>query len=346
MLHLATLFDSNYLSRGIALLDSLNRHCGAGFQLYILTLDPQVAPYFNQRRPANVKLISLDEIELFYPELQSAKRNRSLVEYYFTLSPYLPLYILETQPEVSRITTLDADLYFFADPSIILNKYAEASVLITPHNFSDILRHLAIYGKYNVSFQSFQRGENAMACLQNWRQECLAWCYDHHDEENHRFADQQYLDTWPTRFKGVQEITLPGAGLAPWNLRNHGFERKDHKILVDGAPLIYFHYHGLRTFGNNFAFHGLETYSAPTWIKAIKFIYHIYLKALKRAAAQTAGNEKKIARNNAASNKNLSQKLNHPEGYWVYNDNFILHVNLHRWANKLKQPIKSIWQAS
>ncbi len=346
MLYFATLFDRNYISRGLALLDSLTRKSVGEFHLYILALDHQVDEYFKELKSINIKIIRLEEIELFYPELAAAKKNRSLVEYYFTLSPYLPSFIMATQPEVDRITTMDADLYFFEDPSIILNEYPKASVLITPHNFSDNQQHLIIYGKYNVSFQSFKRDENAIACLLNWRQKCLEWCYDRHDQEHKRFADQQYLDSWSAQFEGVESIMLAGAGLAPWNLRRYHFGQKGNKILVDGHPLIYFHFHGLRTFGNNFAFHGLEAYSAPTWIKAIKYIYFTYLTALKRATVKTASNEKAIIRNNAGTGKSFSQMLNHPEGYWFYNDNIITHINLYRWANKLTQSFKKIWQRS
>ena len=142
MLHFATLFDINYLSRGLALIDSLSKHSSQSYKLFVLSLDEKVAAYFNDKNTYPVHIIRLHEIEAHFPELVEAKKNRSTVEYYFTLSPYLPLYILETFCEVDQITTMDADLYFFDDPALIFNKYPDASVLITPHNFSADLQHL------------------------------------------------------------------------------------------------------------------------------------------------------------------------------------------------------------
>ena len=43
----------------------------------------------------DIQLISLKEIEEKYLQLKYAKKNRQIVEYYFTLSPFLPLYILK-----------------------------------------------------------------------------------------------------------------------------------------------------------------------------------------------------------------------------------------------------------
>ena len=39
--------------------------------------------------------LKIEDIENEYPELLEAKSNRSKIEYYFTLSPVLPLYLIE-----------------------------------------------------------------------------------------------------------------------------------------------------------------------------------------------------------------------------------------------------------
>jgi hypothetical protein len=73
----------------------------------------------------------------------------------------------------------------------------------------------------------------------------LDWCRD--DEAEGRFADQKYLDQFPERFAGVRISRHPGVNLAPWNLDNHTLSTGgDGSLLVDGRPLIFFHFHGLR----------------------------------------------------------------------------------------------------
>lgn len=64
----------------------------------------------------HVTLISYLDLETFLPDLANAKSNRSRVEYFYTCSPAICFYVLQKFPEVSLITYLDADLYFFSNP--------------------------------------------------------------------------------------------------------------------------------------------------------------------------------------------------------------------------------------
>jgi SAM-dependent methyltransferase len=61
-------------------------------------------------------------------------------------------------------------------------------------------------------------------------------------------GDQKYLDDWPERFSRVHVLRHPGGGLAPWNVTNHELANDGDRVLVDGRPLVFFHYHSLRLF--------------------------------------------------------------------------------------------------
>src|SRR5688572_13928999 len=103
MLHFATLFDKNYLGRGLALLESLEKASSQPFVLYVLALDSAVISFFQKNSYPQVRTIALEDIEQCYPELLDIKDKRSRIEYYFTLSPYLPSYIFQKY-QVNRIT--------------------------------------------------------------------------------------------------------------------------------------------------------------------------------------------------------------------------------------------------
>ncbi len=281
MHYFATLFDINYLSRGLALLYSLNKEAKKPFLLYILCLDTEVSTYFEKKNLPNVKIIKLHDIEQRYPILKECKLNRKDFEYYFTLSPYLPLYILETFKEVEQITTMDADLFFFDDPAKIIDHYIDYSILITPHSFSDNIKHFDINGKYNVSFQSFKNDAQGLKCLKDWANKCAEWCYDYYD--NDRYADQKYLDTWPHEYDKIASIELAGAGIAPWNLNKCNITYINNKPYINNAPLIYFHFHGLRKINNYFYSHCLNTYYVENKKQPIK-IYQRYIKHLNQAS--------------------------------------------------------------
>jgi hypothetical protein len=338
MLHFATLFDKNYLSRGLALLESLQRTSSQPFVLYVLALDTTVITFFQNNKYPQIKTVALEDIEQCYPELLDIKDKRSRIEYYFTLSPYLPSYIFR-QYQVSRITTLDSDLYFFSDPKTIFDTYADASILITPHNFSDSTSHLAVHGIFNVSFQSFKNNEQGNKCLAQWRTKCHEWCYDDLDLVNNRYADQKYLNTWIDEFAEVKAIQIPGTGLAPWNLDRYTYYIKGKQIYVNDHPLVYFHFHHLRTFNSFFAINAFDAYQVKTRHKAVKRIYKFYLQRLKKISQTLEHTDGTIVRYTVAGNKTLLSKLK-DNGYWFYTSWFILYLNPRKSISKVKQLIK------
>ena len=269
-----TLFDQNYLSRGLALRHSL-RAQKVSFCLYILCLDERTFDFFQEEEQSDTVSIPLGELENYFPELVLAKENRNWAEYIFTLSPCWPLFLLDRFPHISVITTMDADLYFFSDPTVLLGTMEFASVLITPHRFSKHNLHLVNYGLYNVSFQAFKKDQIGIACLEKWKEDCLDWCYDR--LEPGRFADQKYLDGWKDQFgPKIVEVEDHGSGLAPWNIGNVQFELRNGELFVDGSKFIFFHFHNLRFVRSWIITSGLSAFHAHN-PKLFRYIYEPYI---------------------------------------------------------------------
>ena len=178
--------------------------------------------------------------------------------------------------------------------------------------------------------------------MQKWAADCLDWCCDYFDEVNNRFADQKYLDSWTTEFNGVAEINTPGSGLAPWNLERYDCQVNGSKVLIDGRPLIYYHFHHLRMLNKNFALNGLETYKTKANRKAIRMIYHIYIKKLGELSKNKAA-DSNISRNNTPAKNKLLQKLKHPDGYWYFTGNYIVHINPYKRYQKAKKVLRNLW---
>jgi hypothetical protein len=243
MFHFCTYFDRHYLIKGLALYASLKKHCQS-FNLYILCMDQLCYDILSKLNYEKINLISLDDFERFDGELLKAKENRSRIEYYFTCTPSLPLFILDNHPEVDLITYLDADLFFFQSPQPVFDEIADHSIAIIEHRFPAYLNDPGANGKYNVGWLSFRRDGAGLTALRWWREKCLEWCYDRLDAG--RMADQKYLDDWPTRFPGVLVLQHKGANLAPWNLGGYWLYWRANQVYVEADPLIFFHFHGFR----------------------------------------------------------------------------------------------------
>lgn len=276
-----TYFDQNYLPRGLALYRSLQEHCPE-FKLWVLCMDEATYQALTQLKLPEVELIALADFEKGDEPLLATKLNRSRVEYYFTSTPSLPLYILNHWQAVELITYLDADLFFFSGPTPLFEELGTGSIGIIGHRFPLHLRNLEIHGIYNVGWISFRRDENALACLTWWREQCIEWCYDRVDEG--RYADQKYLDDWPSRFRNVVVLKHKGANLAPWNLNNyHLRSKKENTVMVDEDPLIFFHFHRLKQINQWLYDPDLMLYGVSLSVVLRNNIYNSYIRTLNDA---------------------------------------------------------------
>ncbi|WP_104692898.1 glycosyl transferase [Helicobacter pametensis] len=259
MHHYCTLFDSNYLTRGIAMLESLHKH-SQNYHLYILAFDDLAYHTLIELAYPHVTVISMHKFE--DPTLLSIKPTRTRGEYCWTCTPSLILYCIETY-RLSHCTYLDADLYFYADPSILIHEMKGASILITRHRYTPRYNQEKTSGIYCVQFMTFYSDQRGMKALRWWRERCIEWCYARF--ENGKFGDQKYLDDWMTRFEGVHVLQHLGGGLAPWNIQQFSH-----------ISPIFYHFHHLKFIGEDKI--DLGPYFLPPL--SIQTIYAPYIKHL------------------------------------------------------------------
>lgn len=241
-----TLFDSNYLPRGLVLHRSLVEHCSQ-FRLRVYCMDGETARVLEELALPGVRVVRLEELEAHDRGLLEVKPTRTPVEYCWTATPAICLHTLETEPEIGDITYLDADLMFFSSPAPVFEELGDASVTIVPHRYAPEHQKLeGESGTYNVEWLTFRRDPRGLEALTWWRERCLEWCYYRY--EDGKMGDQKYLDDWPERFAGVHVLGHPGAGLAPWNVSQYALAEHDGRVLVDGQELVFFHYHSLRLY--------------------------------------------------------------------------------------------------
>jgi hypothetical protein len=285
-LEFCTYFDHRYLPRALALYRSLERHAG-DFRLWALCLTPECEALVQRLALPSLQAVALAELETADPELAGCKPTRSPIEYYFTCSPCLPRYLLARHAGIETIVYLDSDLYFFADPRMVLEHLSGAAVGLTPHRLAPAVpRRFERYGRYNVGWVSFRRSGDALACLAWWRAQCLAWCYDR--AEDGRYADQKYLEEFERRFGGVRSIELKGANLAPWNVANYALSALGSETLVDQEPLIFFHFQGISRLRAGLYDTNLAAYRTRMTKLLRERIYEPYLRELAQCETQVA----------------------------------------------------------
>src|SRR5262249_42652672 len=103
---------------------------------------------------------------------------------------------------------------------------------------------------FNVGLIAVRNAAQGRACLTRWRAQCLHKC--ELDPENGYCGDQKYLDEWPALYDRLVVLGHPGGCLAPRNIRHYALGEEDGQVTVNGAPLIFYHYHSLVPLHMNF----------------------------------------------------------------------------------------------
>jgi putative methyltransferase (TIGR04325 family) len=237
-----TYFDHNYLSRGLLMLQSL-RSVDAETPIFVLALSDLAATVLRDCAPPGVVVMTLSRLEAEFPELLALKQERAGIDYVFTVKPFLTLHFF-AESGAETLMYVDSDVHFYADPRAALDRLGAASIAITAHRFSADRLDLVKYGGFNSGWVVFRRDAEGMACLRQWADDCLAWCHDR--VEDGRFGDQGFLDAWPERYPALAVVEHKGVNLAVWNVDNYTLDERDGQVTVDGEPLIFYHFHGIR----------------------------------------------------------------------------------------------------
>lgn len=235
--YFCTYFDHNFLVRGLLLYESLMEHVPS-FTLYVLALDDETYDFLEAKSFSNIAPVHIRDLESQDLELLATKSTRTLIEYYFTCSPCFPLYILTKNSDIDILTYVDADIFFYDSPGPFYEELGANSIMVFEHGISS--KYEDIYGRFNVGYLAWRNDQTGLACLKWWRARCIEWCCDR--AENGRYADQKYLDQWPTLFPPTTISKQKNRALAPWNLEQLPI------ACSQGRPneLIFFHFHGIK----------------------------------------------------------------------------------------------------
>lgn len=274
-----TLFDKNYLFRGLAMYYSLTRHCPEAV-LYILCLDAETKELLEKLALPQARLLTLQEFE--DSALLAVKSTRTFVEYCWTMGSSLLWYVLDRAVPGEVVGYLDSDLFFFSSPQSLFTELSDQAVLIVRHNYESRFNYLeSRSGIYNVAIVLARNDERGRECVGEWREQCLKWCYNRYEEG--KFGDQKYLDNWPTRYRGVVVSGHPGADVAPWNINRYRVTMVSGQVYINNDPLIFYHFHSLKMFSSG----SFQLFNSSYDInkETEQYIYEPYLAALEHVAA-------------------------------------------------------------
>ena len=277
MINFCTLYDSNYSAKGLAMYYSLVEHCPS-FHLYIFAFDDKLVNALEKMELEHVTVVPLKDFE--DDELLAVKPTRTPGEYCWTCSGSTILYCLQ-HFNIDSCTYLDADLCFYADPSVLIDEMGDDDVLITEHRYTPEYDQSKTSGKYCIQFMTFKNTANGLKILKWWRNACLEWCYNRIEDGINILLN--LLELMPDYY-GVQ----CQRGIALGNMQQYEFKYEDGQImgveLMTGIkfPIIFFHFHSLQCYKKGLLREFLLVdlgYNLP--ISAKRLLYERYIPMLR-----------------------------------------------------------------
>lgn len=268
--HFCTLFSSHFLLMGLSLYQSLCKHAPF-FHLWIICMNEEVEKQLTILNLPNVSLIPLSRLET--NSLLSVKSQRTFREYCWTLSSFTFTAVFREDLTIKRVTYLDADLFFFDDPQVLLQELEDKkrSILITEHAFASNEQYwIEKSGRFCVQFLTVDNSEPALEVINWWQERCLEWCFDRYEPGRH--GDQKYLDLWTELFpEQVHILQQKEKALAPWNVNR--FLPKSGEELKP----VFYHFQGFRTLSPYYA----VLYSDYQLNSRALKLYQQYLKVIR-----------------------------------------------------------------
>ena len=287
MIHIVTLFAQNYMSRGLAMMESIQNTSSRDFKFTVLAMDNLTYEYMKLLRSKSLDVIHIKNFQDH--EFQSLISTRPFRELCWTAASCLTNFVFNSDQTSDFIVYVDSDCYFFSDISKLVEKWNDkANIFVHEHRYSPGREQWeATAGRFNVGVVGFRRiSSEAKNCLKRWRNQVLDNC--ELNPEKGLCGDQGYLDEWPNLYPSLHIMSKTGEGAAPWNIEPISARKEMGKVQVSGNDLIFYHFHALRL-GFNMKFHIFVSemaigYCIPKTIKNL--VYKPYLHHMRQIHAR------------------------------------------------------------
>jgi hypothetical protein len=237
-----TIVSANYLHFAWSLAESfLKFHPQDEFHLLLVDRLPKD---FVSRDP-RVHLLEVEKLGL--PSFQSLAFKFDILELNTGVKPSFLKHLFASGAD--KVIYFDPDIYLFHSVELIYEALESASIVLTPHILSPTLDPELVYergllrsGVFNLGFVAVSNSAQGLAFLDWWEERCLHFGF--HDLCAGLFVDQKWVDLAPCLFDKIYILRHPGCNVAYWNLQKRSLSESGDNYVVDGVPLVFFHYSG------------------------------------------------------------------------------------------------------
>lgn len=279
--NIAAVFGKDYLIRALALHSSATKYIKKP-KFWFLCMDKESEELLKKLNLKNTIFKNVEDIG--DPELMAVRGTRSFAEFAYTAKTSWLRYILINggMDKEDVLMYIDSDIMFYSSADEVIEKCKKnGSITIIHNKFSRERDVGAKVGYYCGGLEIFRPDEESRKCIEEYRKQCIEWCYARPDLDNGRSTDQKYLDKWPKKYKEVYILPDKGMNVASWNIKSFKIRSSGNLFFIDADPLLCYHFHGF----NFYLGKGNKVVAYPMTV------FHNKIFKMHIAALQTAYSE-------------------------------------------------------
>ena len=238
-----TISSNNYMPYSRTFIDSSNAvHAEAD---HFLCLVDKIIPVENFY-PEDCTILEVCELNI--PDFSGFSFRYDIMEFNTAAKPFMFLHLFALGYD--SVIYFDPDIKVYRPITPVFDALIEgASVVLTPHLTrpaeTDITPNdltMMQAGIYNLGFVAFRKQVEVEDVLRWWARRLRYQCIN--AQALGIFVDQKFIDLVPGFLDHVAVLRTPTLNVAYWNLAQRDLERDQDHWLVDGQPLIFFHFSG------------------------------------------------------------------------------------------------------
>lgn len=275
-----TICSSNYLAYALTLYNSLRQAAPEAAENFTVFL----ADELNEARRKGLPFPVVEAREIGIPTFWDMAFRYSVIEFNTAIKPSCFKYLFR-RGDVDAAMYLDPDLFVNAPLTEAIQALEDGKdVVLTPHTLTpledgfdpDDLRILRT-GTYNLGFLALRNSTPAGALLDWWERKLSDQCII--DLDAGIFVDQKFMDLAPSFCEHTFVLHHPGYNAAYWNLAGRTVTREGEAWLVNGRPLVFFHFSGVRP-GSPKVFSAHQNRFGPDDLGDLKPLFLYYLEQI------------------------------------------------------------------
>lgn len=195
----------------------------------------------------NFNLIELVSLNL--PEENKMKFRYTIMEFNTAVKPYAFSWLFQ---KYKKVVYLDPDIYAYRQFTEVEDAFERGyNFILTPHlldfypNDGKIPDEPLIMqcGIFNLGFIALKRVDDTIKMINWWANKLEKQCIS--DVSSGFFVDQKWIDLIPGIFDHVYILKHDGYNVAYWNINHRKISRMGDDYIVNGLPLVFFHFSGV-----------------------------------------------------------------------------------------------------